>query len=62
MKQDEKEDKSILIINEKGQLCVIDIQEKDLKEYVFNKIGECSNGSGICLGFNPDFKDDKLGW
>jgi len=62
MKEEHEKEKSILIINEKGQLCVIDIQEKDLKEYVFNKIGDCSNGVGICLGFNPDFKDDNLGW
>ena len=61
MKQGQK-DMSILVINEKGQLCTVDIKEKELKEYVFNKIGDCSNGIGICLGFNSGYIDKKLGW
>ena len=49
-----------MVINEKGQLSVLDIdmEEKELKEYIFNKIGDCSSGMGICL----DSKDDQLGW
>ncbi|MBX9853589.1 MAG: hypothetical protein K2X86_17740 [Cytophagaceae bacterium] len=61
MKQGQR-DMSILVINEKGQLCTVDIKEKELKEYVFNKIGDCSNGIGICLGFNSGYIDKKLGW
>jgi hypothetical protein len=60
----EKKEMSILVINEKGQLSVVDIdmEEREIKEYVFNKIGDCSNGMGICLGFDPDSKDENLGW
>lgn len=62
MNNEEKKELSILVINEKGQLSVVDIQEKQLKEYVFNKIGDCSNGVGICLGFDPNSKNEDLGW
>jgi len=60
----EKNEMSILVVNEKGQLSVIDIdmEERELKEYIFNKIGDCSNGMGICLGYDPDSTDDQLGW
>ena len=60
----ERKEMSILVINEKGQLSVLDIdmEEKELKEYIFNKIGDCSSGMGICLGYDPDSKDDQLGW
>jgi hypothetical protein len=61
MKKGQK-DMSILVINEKGQLCTVDIKERALKEYVFNKIGDCSNGIGICLGFNYAYIDKNLGW
>lgn len=58
----ENKEMSILVINEKGQLCTVDIKEQELKEYIFNKIGDCSNGMGVCLGFNPHFINKKLGW
>jgi hypothetical protein len=62
MKPQNDKEMSILVINEKGQLCTVDIKEKELKEYIFNKIGDCSNGTGVCLGFNPSFINKKLGW
>lgn len=58
----ESKELSILTINEKGQLCTVDVNKKELTEYVFNKIGDCSNGMGVCLGFNPGYINKKLGW